>query len=174
MAEIREYVRNQFAVYLKHDTTDGKPFNMERYLYNWAIRKTRSLCKIDAGWENTLFKSIYTNRFVAIKYNLEHCDDFVYGIRTGKIKTCDVPYMNAMTMDPNGRAATVYKQRQDYHARKLLAVKKDEETEDFIGVFTCGKCRSKKTTYYQMQTRSADEPMTSFVTCLNCGKRWKC
>ena len=39
--------------------------------------------------------------------------------------------------------------------------------------FTCGKCKSKKCTYYQLQTRSADEPMTTFVTCLNCGKRWK-
>lgn len=31
----------------------------------------------------------------------------------------------------------------------------------------------RKTTYYQMQTRSADEPMTTFVTCVNCGNRWK-
>ena len=40
--------------------------------------------------------------------------------------------------------------------------------------FTCGKCKSKKCTYYQLQTRSADEPMTTFVTCLDCSNRWKC
>ena len=40
--------------------------------------------------------------------------------------------------------------------------------------FTCNKCKKNKCTYYQMQTRSADEPMTTFVTCLNCGTRWKC
>ena len=39
--------------------------------------------------------------------------------------------------------------------------------------FQCGKCRQRKTQYYQMQTRSADEPMTTFVTCVNCGNRWK-
>ncbi|KAL4444245.1 hypothetical protein ABPG75_011982 [Micractinium tetrahymenae] len=39
--------------------------------------------------------------------------------------------------------------------------------------FQCGKCRQRKTTYYQMQTRSADEPMTTFVTCLVCNNRWK-
>ena len=35
------------------------------------------------------------------------------------------------------------------------------------------KCREYKATYYQMQTRSADEPMTTFLTCLKCNKKWK-
>ena len=41
-------------------------------------------------------------------------------------------------------------------------------------LFTCGRCKSIKTTSTQKQTRSADEPMTVFVLCLNCGNRWKC
>ena len=49
---------------------------------------------------------------------------------------------------------------------------KQEELDD--GMFKCNKCKSMKTTYYQMQTRSADEPMTTFVTCNNCGAKWKC
>ncbi|CAI0423743.1 unnamed protein product [Linum tenue] len=39
--------------------------------------------------------------------------------------------------------------------------------------FRCGRCGQKKCTYYQMQTRSADEPMTTYVTCVNCSNRWK-
>ena len=39
--------------------------------------------------------------------------------------------------------------------------------------FKCSKCKQRKTTFYQLQTRSADEPMTTFVTCVNCGNRWK-
>ncbi|CAH7667977.1 transcription elongation factor S-II [Phakopsora pachyrhizi] len=39
--------------------------------------------------------------------------------------------------------------------------------------FRCGRCGQRKCTYYQMQTRSADEPMTTFVTCVNCNNRWK-
>jgi transcription elongation factor S-II len=41
-------------------------------------------------------------------------------------------------------------------------------------LFTCGRCKSIKTTSTQKQTRSADEPMTVFVFCENCGNRWKC
>lgn len=37
----------------------------------------------------------------------------------------------------------------------------------------CGKCKKRNCTYNQMQTRSADEPMTTFVLCNNCGNRWK-
>ncbi|KAJ4937136.1 hypothetical protein JOQ06_001717 [Pogonophryne albipinna] len=40
-------------------------------------------------------------------------------------------------------------------------------------LFTCGKCKGKCCTYTQVQTRSADEPMTTFVFCNDCGNRWK-
>lgn len=41
-------------------------------------------------------------------------------------------------------------------------------------LFTCGRCKSIRTTSTQKQTRSADEPMTVFVLCKDCGNRWKC
>lgn len=37
----------------------------------------------------------------------------------------------------------------------------------------CGRCKQKKVAFSQAQTRSADEPMTTFCECMNCGKRWK-
>nr|XP_040021896.1 transcription elongation factor A protein 3 isoform X5 [Gasterosteus aculeatus aculeatus] len=37
----------------------------------------------------------------------------------------------------------------------------------------CGKCKKRNCTYNQVQTRSADEPMTTFVLCNECGNRWK-
>eukprot|EP00064_Thunnus_orientalis_P011256 superscaffoldBa00001608_g11286 len=37
----------------------------------------------------------------------------------------------------------------------------------------CGKCKKKNCTYNQVQTRSADEPMTTFCLCNECGNRWK-
>ncbi|GJY08162.1 transcription elongation factor TFIIS-like protein [Tanacetum coccineum] len=39
--------------------------------------------------------------------------------------------------------------------------------------FRCGRCGKRKCTYYQLQTRSADEPMMTFVTCVNYDNHWK-
>ncbi|KAG8929841.1 RNA polymerase II elongation factor [Tulasnella sp. 418] len=47
------------------------------------------------------------------------------------------------------------------------------EQEAETDAFKCGRCKQRKTRYRQAQTRSADEPMTTFVTCTNCGNRWK-
>lgn len=41
------------------------------------------------------------------------------------------------------------------------------------GEFMCTRCKGTKTSHYSMQTRSSDEPMTVFVTCLTCRKRWR-
>uniref|UniRef100_A0A8D0GSY6 Transcription elongation factor A3 n=1 Tax=Sphenodon punctatus TaxID=8508 RepID=A0A8D0GSY6_SPHPU len=40
-------------------------------------------------------------------------------------------------------------------------------------LFQCSKCKKKNCSYNQVQTRSADEPMTTFVLCNECGNRWK-
>lgn len=40
-------------------------------------------------------------------------------------------------------------------------------------IFKCGKCGNNQCSYRQLQTRSADEPMTTFVSCISCGHRWK-
>lgn len=49
------------------------------------------------------------------------------------------------------------------------------EKPGYKGMFQCGKCKSWKTTYTQAQTRSSDENMCSFFSCLNpsCQARWK-
>ena len=52
---------------------------------------------------------------------------------------------------------------------KDIEINKEQATDQY----QCSRCHKRECTYYQLQTRSADEPMTTFVTCLNCGKRWR-
>lgn len=50
--------------------------------------------------------------------------------------------------------------------------KYDDKQEMTESILVCGKCHQRKVDYYQKQTRGADEPMTCFCHCLNCGARW--
>jgi transcription elongation factor S-II len=43
-----------------------------------------------------------------------------------------------------------------------------EEEQASTDMYICPKCRSRKATFYTLQIRSADEPETVFVTCLDC------
>ena len=37
----------------------------------------------------------------------------------------------------------------------------------------CYRCKSHNIEYAQLQTRRADEPMTTFYRCAKCGNRWR-
>ena len=54
--------------------------------------------------------------------------------------------------------------------KKQIEGSKARATTD---MFICGKCKKRECTYYEQQTRSADEPMTKFINCVNCGHQWK-
>ena len=55
----------------------------------------------------------------------------------------------------------------------------EQEQDNFIiqpfevyeGVITC-KCGSSRVYSYQKQSRSADEPMSTYATCMQCKKKW--
>ena len=52
-------------------------------------------------------------------------------------------------------------------------LKYELKPEAMTDMFQCGRCGSRSCSYYEVQTRSADEPMTQFVNCLKCNNRWK-
>ena len=108
--------------------------------------------------------------------------------RIGILRALDLPssWCNKTNhLNPNDRIfITTEKPASEMSVEELEQLIEDKKVRDkqkyepnieaSTDNFTCNKCKSKKCTYYQLQTRSADEPMTTFVTCLECGKRWKC
>ncbi|KAL9980520.1 hypothetical protein ACROYT_G009120 [Oculina patagonica] len=91
-----------------------------------------------------------------------------------KVLSGDISPERFATMPTEEMASEEMKQFRQECAKEGIReaqVSKNQGTE--TDLFKCGKCGKRRTTYTQLQTRSADEPMTTFVLCLDCGNRWK-
>jgi DNA-directed RNA polymerase subunit M/transcription elongation factor TFIIS len=92
-------------------------------------------------------------------------------LQQNKLEARKLAEYPAEILRPDGAyAAALFAQR----TKELQMESNSKLSDTYEGILKCGKCKGKKTTYYQMQTRSADEPMTTFVTCHDCGNKWKC
>jgi transcription elongation factor S-II len=140
--------------------------NLEKGIYNWAIKEATTR-KVVKKWDNPFFVQIYTDKFRSVYLNIDS-PDMLEQVANKTLKPHNIAFMthqelNIKKWDPLIQA----KSKRDKN-------KYETTIEAATDTFTCRKCHSKKCTYYQMQTRSADEPMTTFVSCIDCGKRWKC
>mmetsp|Transcript_72619 Transcript_72619/g.151590 ORF Transcript_72619/g.151590 Transcript_72619/m.151590 type:complete len:337 (-) Transcript_72619:55-1065(-) len=120
-------------------------------------------------------KEEYLAQARSIIYNLKDKRNatFRFKVMVGFYKPSDVPTLSAEDMASDEKNAERAKQRK-YAMEEIQtdwALKNGQQP--ITGMFTCGKCKGVRTTYFQMQTRSSDEPMTTFVTCLTCNNRWK-
>ena len=141
--------------------------NIEKGVFNVAIQLA-SQKNIVKKWENAYFTQIYTDRLRCVVINLTKNSDLLDNVKTHNIKPQDLAFMTHQKMSPDKWKELLYvKQVRD---QNRYEPKIDANTDNF----TCRKCKSKRCSYYQLQTRSADEPMTTFVTCIDCGSRWKC
>ena len=140
--------------------------NLEKGIYNYCI-KAATERQIVKKWDNVYFTHLYVDRLRTIYCNLKQ-PALVERIMMKTIKPHEVAFMTHQQIVPEKWAQLLSDKKireENMYAPKLMA-----STDSF----TCRKCKSKECSYYQLQTRSADEPMTTFVTCITCGNRWKC
>lgn len=117
-------------------------------------------------WENPKFVKEYSTNARRLIYNLtinNNKEQILRNIDKKEWKPEDLVVMDHKELYPE--LWLKYK--------KQLLCGDEEVSKDHIGLFKCRKCKSRRTTYYQLQTRSADEPMSTYATCLNCSNRWK-
>ena len=139
--------------------------NMEKSLYNTTGQHIGSETKNG-------FREFYKSRFVGLWNSIQRCPDIIDRIKSGELKASKIAVYPPEIIELNGKyAQALFKLRTKELEKEKNSMVHDE---DYTGIFVCRKCKSRKTTYYQLQTRSADEPMTTYVTCLGCGNKWKC
>ena len=139
--------------------------NLEKGIFNYAIKEANNR-KIVKKWENRAFSQIYTDKLRSVYMNLKN-PDLLQQIKNAEISAQSIAFMTHQELNPE-RWKLLIDQKIKRDASKFTT-----NIQASTDMFTCKKCKSKKCTYYELQTRSADEPATIFVTCLDCGKHWK-
>ena len=125
----------------------------------------------EAIYINNKGDSPYTNRVLEILHNLKENEEFKNNIVEGIIQPEELSTMDVIKMVSKEKKEKI----DETIKNQVSSIQSDwdlKHTKVTEGVYKC-KCGSNKTTQSEMQTRSADEPMTLFITCVVCGNRWK-
>lgn len=193
--ELRQHVYNKFKNLLlsfveensidhEVDDIDKISKNLEINILNLAIK---SIDK--ASFKNPVFTRFYKDTFLHIFSNLDpnsYVGNLNLIFRFLILKEIDCKKLVSMEEINCKKLVNMTNQElfperyEEYYANQKAEEKiKLKMEEEVIGIHKCGKCAADKKTniynteHYQLQTRSADESMTTFVSCRTCGKKWK-
>lgn len=170
MEPLRAYALGKIAEVYDLPPASAKVKNTEISIQNWVYAHTVNP-EENASWENPQYRWRYKQRVMSILFNLRKNPALVEAVtQTKTVNPADIGGMAPEHLWQDGPyAKAIIKHRERDLMMQMIALKNDE---DYEGILTCPKCKGKKTTYYQMQTRSADEPATNFCSCA-CGHRWR-
>ena len=145
--------------------------SLEKSIYEAAYNYSQKNY-VARSWKSSIFIEIYRQVVRSVISNI-HPESPVRNNRLllrvieGEFKLSDIPFMTSYDMFPEKWFELKDKLLQ--REQKILEGNKSRATDQF----KCRRCQKRECTYYELQTRSADEPMTIFITCLNCGKEWR-
>ena len=156
----RNQIRDKLKKLLKVDVSA----NLEIGIYNFSIKEASRL-NIVKRWSNPLFVEVYVNRLRSVYINLKKSSHFQRFVEENAKQPQNIAYITQHEMNPDRWHDIILKQ-------KKTIINDGKETK-LSSEFVCFKCKKNNCSHYQLQTRSADEPMTTFISCNDCGNRWK-
>jgi transcription elongation factor S-II len=162
---------NHVSILNKEFKDESLSKQIEKQLYNMSIRiaKTKFIIR---KWVNPLFKNLYISKIRSFYSNVAEGSyvnnlTFKSKILKGNIPIEQISDLSVYDICPENWAELLEKKI------KRDKLKYEMKPKAMTDQFKCRKCSSRSCSYYEVQTRSADEPMTQFITCLDCGNRWK-
>tara|TARA_B110000495_G_scaffold203717_1_gene229022 strand:- start:87 stop:620 length:534 start_codon:yes stop_codon:yes gene_type:complete len=167
-----DFKRNKMVLYLNKVVCDSKiSRKIEQGIYNYIIKVSKEK-NIQRKWSNPYFHNLYNSKIISIYSNLKE-DSYIENnqllkaIMSTEIKPESVGNLSVYDIFPDNWIELLnIKSKKD-------KIKYELKPEAMTNLFKCRKCGSRETSYYEVQTRSADEPMTQFITCLQCSNRWR-
>ena len=126
---------------------------------------------VPRSWKSPPFCELYRTQVRTVLWNIHPSSPVKNGrlllrVKEGEFPLEQISRMTAYDMYPEMWGSLADKML--IREQKILEGNKSRATDRF----KCKRCKKKECTYYELQTRSADEPMTCFISCLNCGSRW--
>lgn len=154
----------EFNYKLEESDLQKLALNFERGIFNHSIDQQDN---VENLW-NPSFQRIYMSNVRKIYVNVNPKSylgnkKLIHKILSKSVNEFDVCRYSSREFFPEKWA--------ELNPSEKVVEEQKEELHD--GMFRCGKCKTYKTTYTQLQTRAADESPTTYVVCLNCGNRWK-
>jgi DNA-directed RNA polymerase subunit M/transcription elongation factor TFIIS len=129
--------------------------------FNWTI----DYCMhhdIIRNWQNYIFRKIYMNKCVSILDNLVR-------LSASDIPLREYAYQPHSIIYPELWSPIIDKlNKQELESNKL-----DIGMGITTNVFKCGKCKKNNCMYLERWARSLDEPAVTYITCLECGNKWR-
>lgn len=167
----RQKVHGFLGSYFKDLLSAPEIDEFERCIYNSTIRKAdeRHIAK---AWTHHPFIDLYHSTAKMLASNF-HPSAYVKNTELfQRYKDGIVTFADICGMDSYQLFEARWK---DNFIQQQLQEKRQLEGNRALATdrFLCTRCWKRECTYYEMQTRSADEPMTIFITCVNCGKHWR-
>lgn len=144
---------------------------LERAIFLEAIQNAQKHY-IPKNWKSPNFCELYRQIVRSVLSNIHPQSPvanprLLTRVKEGEFELESIATMTSYEMYPEKWFALKDKLLQ--REQKILEGNKSRATDQF----KCRRCNKRECTYYELQTRSADEPMTIFITCLNCGKEWR-
>jgi transcription elongation factor S-II len=144
---------------------------IENSVYEYSIDQSK-IKGIEINMENTYFKRIYINKIRTLFNNLDENSyikntSFFKRLMSNDFDISKIAFLSPQDINPEHWKIYIDRQlaNDDFLDNLTNGIKTTE--------FKCGRCKQNNCTYQQLQLRSADEPMTTCVKCLNCGHGWK-
>lgn len=161
--EARLYAFRQMT---KHTSSDMAR-EMEKSILEYTKRafKTKYSSKKDADtmkWSNVNVRRLYIRKMRMVVSNIS---DLLEMVEKRQIAVCEIAFQTHIQMKPelwNPILDTIKK-------REIMTNLVDNDGQSYEGMLKCNHCSSWNTRYVEFQTRSADEPLTVFMRCEDCG-----